>query len=205
MKEYGEAPKSPVFEYRPELGEPGPESTPVDRFGDLKRVLVTEGKRPLVSADIAGMEEMFREVMEERGFKFEVFAENGSGGGKKYSEQRANLLKVVDEETVTALEDWGERLFEVADRGTHDKSTGKTGVVVVQVVQDLYRFAAGVTKSDEKMTASERLAKRFNDRIANWHSTEKGIKNPSGCSGEIMARVIHWMQTGEMTVPEGQK
>lgn len=195
----------PDFESRPERGPVWVERAPVDRFGNLKRILDTEGERPLVSADIAGMEEMFVEVLKARGFKLEVFTENGSGGGKNYREQKANLLLAVDAETVQALEDWGEQLFKAAGRSTHDKSTGKTGIVVVQVVQDLYRFAAGVTLSDEKMTASERLAKRFNDRIANWHSTDKGIKNPSGCSGEIMARVIHWMQTGKMTVPEGQK
>jgi len=113
----GYRPLIPGFEYRPELGPNRVERQPVDRFGELmKRLLLTEGEKPLVLEDIAGMEEMFREVMEARGFKFEVFSPEQFGGGKNYETQRGNLVKVVGEETVTALEAWGKQLFEAAGR-----------------------------------------------------------------------------------------
>ena len=131
---------TPRFEMRPELGPGSAERQPVDRFGDLKRPLLTEGERPLVSADIAGMEEMFAEVMQARGFLFEVFTPKESGGGKNYEVQRGNLVKVVGEETVVELEEWGGKLFEAAGSKTHDASTGKRGIVLAQLALDLYRF-----------------------------------------------------------------
>src|SRR3989344_6171855 len=197
----GYRPLIPGFEYRPELGPNRVERQPVDRFGELmKRLLVTEGEKPLVLEDIAGMEEMFREVMEARGFKFEVFSPEQFGGGKNYETQRGNLVKVVGEETVTALEAWGKQLFEAAGRKTHDAKTGKRGVVVAQVVLDLYRFAAKLRTQTHEVTKAEETVEKLNKRIENWKG--KGTRNPSGCSGEIMARAIDWMQTGEMTMPE---
>ncbi len=200
----GEAyrPSVPEFEYRPELGPKGVERQPVDYFGELKRLLLTEGERPLVSSDIAGMEDAFTEVLLARGFSFEVFTPEQSGGGKNYEVQRGNLVKAVGEPTVAALEDWGEQLFEAAGRKTHDASTGRTGIVVAQVVLDLYRFAAKLRPQKPEISKALETVVKLNQRIANWHSTEGGTKNPSGCSGEIMARVIDWMLTGEMSVQE---
>ena len=196
----GYRPLIPEFEYRPELGPNRVERQPVDRFGELKRLLLTEGERPLVSSDIAGMEEMFVEVLMKRGFSFEVFAADKSGGGKNYEVQRGNLVKIVGEPTVLVLEDWGEQLFEAAGRKTHDAKTGKRGIVVAQVVLDLYRFAAKLRTQTHEVTKAEETVEKLNKRIENWKG--KGTRNPSGCSGEIMARVIDWMQTGEMTMPE---
>ena len=197
----GYRPLIPEFEYRPELGPNRVERQPVDRFGELmKRLLLTEGEKPLVLEDIAGMEEMFREVMEARGFKFEVFSPEQFGGGKNYETQRGNLVKVVGEETVTALEAWGKQLFEAAGRKTHDAKTGKRGIVVAQVVLDLYRFAAKLRTQTPEVTKAEETVEKLNKRIENWK--DKGTRNPSGCSGEIMARVIDWMLTGEMSLPK---
>lgn len=190
----------PEFEFRPELGSRKAERQPVDRFDELKRLLLTEGGKPLVSADIAGMEEMFTEVMRARGFSFEIFTPEQSGGGKNYDVQRENLVKVAGETTVTELEEWGEQLFEAAGRKTHDASTGKTGIVVAQVALDLYRFAAKLRTQTPEVTKSEETVEKLNKRIENWKG--RGTKNPSGCSGEIMARVIDWMLTGVMFVPE---
>ncbi len=198
----GEAwkPLVPEFERRPELGPNRVERRPVDRFEQLKHLLLTEGGRPLVSADIAGMEEAFTEVMKARGFSFEIFAPEQSGGGPNYEVQRGNLVKVAGEETVAALEGWGETLFNAAGRKTHDKSTGKRGIVVAQVVLDLYRFAAKLRTQTPEVTKAEETVEKLNKRIENWKG--KGTRNPSGCSGEIMARVIDWMLTGEMAMPE---
>src|SRR3989344_3488405 len=190
----------PDIESRTEKDPSRPELTSVDRFGELKRLLLTEGERPLVSSDIAGMEEMFGEVLMKRGFSFEVFAADKSGGGKNYEKQRGNLVKIVGEPTVLVLEDWGEQLFEAAGRKTHDAKTGKRGIVVAQVVLDLYRFAAKLRTQTHEVTKAEETVDKLNKRIENWKG--KGTRNPSGCSGEIMARVIDWMQTGEMTMPE---
>lgn len=193
---------APKFEYRPELGPNDAERQPVDRFDELKRIFLTEGKKPLISEDIAGMEEMFVEVLTQRGFEFGVISPEKSGGGKNYDVQRGNLVKVVGEPTVAELEEWGGKLFEVAGRKTHDKSTGKTGIVVAQVVLDLYRFADKLRTQDRENNNDHQRAveviEKLNDRIRNWHDKSGGVKNPSGCSGEIMARVIDWMLTGEM-------
>lgn len=194
----------PEFEYRPELGPNKVERQPVDRFDELKRIFLTEGEKPLVSADIAGMEELFTEVLRARGFSFEVFRPEQSGGGKNYEVQRKNLVKIAGETTVTDLEEWGEQLFEAAERETHDASTGKTGIVIAQVVLDLYRFAAKLRTQDRENNNDHQRAvettDKLNKRIVNWKA---GSGDPSGCSGEIMARVIDWMLTGEMTVPVG--
>lgn len=187
----------------PEYDEPGAEYQPVDRFAELKKKLLTEGEKPLVPADIAGMEEEFREVMEAREFRFNVFASEQSGGGKNYDVQRENLLRVVGEETVAKLEEWGEKLLEAAGRKTRDHSTGRTGIVVAQVALDLYRFAAKLRTQDREHNTDHQRAvetiDKTNKRIENWR-VDSG--NPSGCSGEIMARVVDWMLTGEMTTPE---
>ena len=190
----------PEFEYRPELGPNGVERQPVDRFGKLKRVLLTEGEKPLVASDIAGMEEEFTEVLRARGFSFEVFTPEQSGGGKNYEVQRGNLVRVVGEPTVVALEEWGEALFNAAGRKTHDKSTGRRGIVVAQVVLDLYRFAAKLRTQTPEVTKAQETVEKLNERIANWKPG--GAKSPSPCSGEITARIIDWMLTGGMSLPE---
>lgn len=188
----------PEFEYRPELGPRKPELAPVDRFDELKLKLLKE-RGDLIPADIAGMEEMFVEVLKQRSFKFEVFTPEQSGGGRNYGVQRENLVKVVDEPTVAELEKWGERLFEAAGRKTYDASTGKTGIVVAQVVLDLYRFAAKLRTQDREHNTDHQRAvettDKLNMRIANW---KRGSGNPSGCSGKIMVKVIDWMLTGKM-------
>ena len=189
----------------PEYGDHGLERQPDDRFGKLKQILLTEGGDLLVSADIDGMEEMFVDVLRARGFLFEVFAPEQSGGGKNYEVQRENLVKVVGGRVVTALEGWGEQLFEAAGRKTHDKSTGKTGIVVAQVALDLYRFAAKLRTQEGPNTDHQRAqetVEKLNKRIKKWQDIEGQPKSPSGCSGEIMARVIDWMSTGEMAVPK---
>lgn len=193
------------IEGKPEHGPMGMEVTPPNRFDDLKRILATEGEEPLQSADLAGMEEMFEGVLKERGFEFGVISPEKSGGGKKYDVQRENLVKVVGETTVIELEGWGEKLFSEAGRKTYDVSTGKTGVVLAQVVLDLYRFAARLRTQEEPNTDQQRTLEtvtKLKKRIKNWHDKSDGVKNPSGCSGEIMAKVIDWMLTGEMTLPE---
>ena len=101
---------------------------------------------------------------------------------------------------VLVLEDWGEQLFEAAGRQTHDAKTGKRGIVVAQVVLDLYRFAAKLRTQTPEVTKAEETVEKLNKRIENWK--DKGTRNPSGCSGEIMARVIDWMLTGEMSLPK---
>jgi|CXWL01.1.fsa_nt_gi hypothetical protein len=196
--------KSGSPESRHEAMEPKPEFEPVDRFAELKRLLRTEGNKPLVSADIAGMEEMFVEVLRASGFAFEIIPPEKSGGGPDYEVQRGNLIKVAGEETVAALEAWGEGLFAAAERKTHDKKTGKSGVAIAQVVLDFYRFAAKLRTQDRENNNDHQRAvetvEKLNERIRKWNDGEMG--SPSPCSGEIMAKVVDWMLTGEMAVPE---
>lgn len=191
------------IEGRPERGPRRAELVPVDRFAELMDKL-TEGRRHLVSADIGGMEDEFREVMEERGFVFEVISPEKSGGGPNYEVQRANLVTAfgggeIGEERVAALEQWGERLFDEAGRGTHDHSTHKKGVAIPQVVLDLYRFAARLRTQDKKQNNDRQraveTAEKLNERVRNWNG---GGKDPSPCSGEMIAKVVDWMLTGEM-------
>lgn len=185
--------------FESEVGLKDTEHSSVDRLTELMGLLY-EGKRDLVESDLFGLKETLRELFVERGsgFFYEVTRTESTDWGKNYAQQRKKLEAVLGSERVTALEEWGAELLERRGRGKKvDKSSRLKGVVVGQVVLDFYRFVASeLWPKAAKMDAPE-LVEKLNSRMRNWRGEGGKVKNPTPCSGEMVALILNYLRTGE--------
>ncbi len=195
---------SPKFEYRPELDPSVVEYQPVDRLAELMRLLY-KGERDLVATDLSGLEDDLYRLMRGMNCYFGLLAEAELSRelvhwGKNYEEQRKLLKDILGPRRVTSLENWGDDLLQSRGRANRsDKRTGVRGVVVGQVFLDFYRFSVSDRYPESANMDAEKLAERINARRKNWDEVEKGVKNPTPCSGEMMALILHYIRSDEMT------